>query len=106
MGLQTSEQTLAITRLEGRPTLQTTCLEDFPWVLSSWVPFKSREHCENVSKREDCRNGGRRCVATRATWKLARRMLCPTDGYHQRNGGSSPGDSGQDDGSMYNLERR
>ena len=22
----------------------------------------------------------------------------PTDGYHQRNGGSSPGDSGQDDG--------
>ena len=30
VGVQTSEQTYAITRLEGRPTLQTSCHEDFP----------------------------------------------------------------------------
>ena len=32
--VQTSEQTYAFTRLEGRPTLQTSCHEDFPWVLN------------------------------------------------------------------------
>ena len=47
VGLQTSEQTNAITRLEGRPTLQTSCHQDFPW-----MPRRSGVHSENVSSAQ------------------------------------------------------